>query len=310
MADRYTYVPFIGLFIIIAFGSADLAQVINNKMIRFWILGLLSCVLCLVCVITTSIQLKYWQNSITLLEHTLSVIESDNVAIKTQADALIKNGRLEEAARLLTEKIGSHPVSPLVHGNLGNSFLDARKIDDAIVQYMIALKLNPGLSNARHNLALALAVKGDFDGAIEHYKIYSGPNAGLAELLQKALVVNPDSVVILTRLGYALAQSGRPAQALDYYYKALKLEPNNIFVHGCLVLALADMGKTDEAIEHCRIVLAARPNDVEMHNNLGIFLRAKDKLDEASESFKKAIQIDPNFKPARDNLDALPPKSR
>jgi tetratricopeptide (TPR) repeat protein len=330
MADRYTYVPFIGLFAIIAFGAADLALFISYKILRSCVLCLVSCVLCLVCIIITSNQLKYWQNSMLLFKHALSVIERDNIELNDSADALIKAGRLEEAAHLLTERIESIPTSPSIHANFGNTFLEVGKTDNAIVQYMIALRLNPRFSNARHNLALALAIKGDYDGAIEQYKIYNGPDANVAELyqdlarlltnrgrisdaagqLQKALAVNPDSIVTLTRLGYALAQSGKSDQAVEYYHKALKLDPNNIFVHGCLVLALDAIGKTDEAIEHCRIVLAARPYDVEMHNNLGIFLRNKGKLNEAAESFKKALQIDPNFKPARDNLDALFQKSR
>jgi tetratricopeptide (TPR) repeat protein len=330
MADRYTYVPFIGLFVIIAFGAADLAQFISSKILRSWVLCLVSCVLCLVCIIITSNQLKYWQNSILLFERTLSVIESVNIGLDDSADALIKEGRLEEAAHLLTERIRSIPSSPLIHANLGNTFLEMGKTDNAIVQYMIALKMNPRFSNARHNLALALAVKGDYDEAIEQYKIFYGSDVNVtglyleiasmltdrgrvsdaAELLQKAHAVSPDSIGILTRLGHALAQTEKPGQAVEYYYKALELDPNDIFVHGCLVLALADIGKIDEAIEHCRIVLAARPDDFEMHNNLGIFLRAKGKLDESAESFKKALQINPNFKPARDNLDSLFQKSR
>ncbi|MGD0077922.1 MAG: tetratricopeptide repeat protein [Sedimentisphaerales bacterium] len=327
MADRYTYVPFIGIFIIIAFGAADLSPKIP---FRKFTLPALVAVSLIACIIATSIQLKYWKNSILLFEHTLSVIESDNVAQNDYAGALIKTGRLEEAARLLTGKIESIPNSPEIHNNFGNAFRDVGKIDEAIVQYLIALRLSPRFHDARYNLALALAVKGDYDGAIQQYKNYLGPNANVAELyqdlarlliekgktsdaagqLQKALAVKPDSVEILAGLGYTLAQSGKPAQAVEYYYKALHLDPNNILVHGRLALALGTIGKTDEAIEQCRIVLSADPNDVEMHNNLGILLRARGQLNEAAESFKKALQIDPNFQPARENFNALAQKQQ
>jgi tetratricopeptide (TPR) repeat protein len=328
MADRYTYVPFIGLFVIIAFGSADLAQIISYKPMRYWVLGLASCVLCLVCVIITSIQLKYWQNSILLFDHTLSIIEPDYVAQKASADALIKAGKLEQAADLLTEKIISIPHSPEIHNNFGNAFRDVKKTDEAIVQYLITLRLSPRFLDARYNLALALTVKGSYDQAIEQYKIYLGPDADVvglyldlarlltkeerfsdaAEQLQKALAVEPNSVEILGNLGFALAQANKPEQAVEYYYKALQLDPNDILTHGRLALALSLIGRIDDSIEQCRIVLAAEPNDAEMHSNLGILLRTKGKLDEAAQSFKRALQIDPNLQSARDNLNAISQK--
>jgi tetratricopeptide (TPR) repeat protein len=328
MADRYAYVPLIGLFTIIAFGAADLSQVISYRRLRFLVLCLGSCVLCLACIVITSIQLKYWQNSILLFEHTLSVIESDNDSIMADADDLIRNGRLEEAARLLTEKIKSIPNSPEIHNNFGNAFRDLKKTDEAIVQYLIALRLSPYFSKARYNLAQALIFKGNYDEAVEQYKIYAdrdinnialyqdlarllveeGRFSDAAEQFQKVLVADPNSVEILANLGFALAQAEKNDQAVEYYYQALQIDPNNTLVHGRLALALAAVGKIDESIEHCRIVLAAHPDDVEMHNNLGILLQIKGKLDEAAESFKKALQIDPNFHPARDNLNALSKK--
>jgi tetratricopeptide (TPR) repeat protein len=322
MADRYAYVPLIGLFTIIAFGAADLLKTFPFKKIALTGIAAASII---GCIVITSIQLKYWQNSILLFEHTLSVIESDNDSIKTDADALIKKGRLEEAVFLLTEKIKAIPNSPKIHNNFGNAFRDLKKTDEAIVQYLIALRLSPYFLKARYNLALALIFKGNYDEAVEQYKMYAGRdinNADLyqdlarllieegrfsdaAEQFQKVLVVDPNSVEILANIGFALAQAEKNDQAVEYYYQALQLDPNNTLVHGRLALALAAIGKIDESIEQCRIVLAARPDDAEMHYNLGILLQIKGKLDEAAESFKKALQINPGFQPARDNLDAL-----
>ena len=325
MADRYAYVPLIGLFTIIAFGAADLLKKFPFKKI---VLTGLAAASIIACTVITSNQLKHWQNSVLLFEHTLSVIESDNDSIRADADALIRNGMLEEAARLLTEKIKSIPNSPEIHNNFGNAFRDLEKTDEAIVQYLIALRLNPYFSKARYNFALALIFKGNYDEAVEQYKIYADryiSNADLyqdlarllveegrfsdaAEQFQKVLVVDPNSVEILANLGFALAQAEKNDQAVECYYQALQLDPNNILVHGRLALALAAIGKIDESIEQCRIVLAAHPDDAEMHNNLGILLQIKGKLDEAAESFKKALQIDPGFQPARDNLNAISKK--
>ena len=117
-------------------------------------------------------------------------------------------------------------------------------------------------------------------------------------------IVKPDSAEVLSNFGYALAQSGKPKEAIEYYDRVLAKDPNNVITHGRLALALAAMGSIDEAIEHCRIVLAARPDDAEMHNNLGMLLQRQDKIDEAIECYKKALQIDPKFQNARENLDS------
>jgi tetratricopeptide (TPR) repeat protein len=322
MADRYTYVPLIGLFVIVAFAAADLAPKIPFRKIT---LPALAAVVLTACTIATSIQLKYWENSFLLFEHTLAVIEENTVMQNNLGNILMGMGRPEDAAKLFAGALKSIPSSPEIHNNFGNALRDLNKVDEAIEQYRIALELNPDFKTARRNLALALAVKGDYDGAVEQYKTYLGPDADttllrqeLAGILagqgkisealdqfQKSLADKSEFVEIVSALGYALAQSGKPDQAVQYYNKALQVDPEHIITHGRLALALASLGRIDESIEHCRTVLAAHPDDVEMHNNLGILLRAKGQFKQAEESFKKALQIDPNFQQARDNLNAL-----
>jgi tetratricopeptide (TPR) repeat protein len=325
MADRYTYVPLIGLFVIIAFAVADLMPKIPFGKIAVPALATASLI---ACIIIASIQLKYWQNSISLFEHTLALTENNYNILNNYGNVLIKLGRPQEAIPYLTSAVKFLPDAPDFRNNLGAALKGVGRLNEAIEQYTIALKLDPNYALAHRNLAMAFALKGEYDAAIEQYKIYLGPNANVADLyqdlarllaeegrtgdaagqLQKALAVKPDSVEILAGLGYTLAQSGKPAQAVEYYYKALQLDPNNIIAHGRLALALGAIGKIDDAIVQCRIVLAADPNDAEMHNNLGILLRAGGQLNEAAESFKKALQIDPNFQPARENLNALTQK--
>ncbi|MGA2092580.1 MAG: tetratricopeptide repeat protein [Sedimentisphaerales bacterium] len=327
MADRYAYVPFIGLFVIIAFGAADFLKTVPFKKIALTALASVSLI---ACIALTSIQLKYWQNSISLFERTLALTKNNFNILNNYGTTLVGLKKYKQAVQYLAKAVELCPEAPDFHNNLGASLKGTGRLDEAIEQYKIALKLDPGYGLAHQNLAIALAIKGDYDGAIEQYKIYLGPNANVAELyqdlarllveegktgdaagqLEKALAVNPDSVKILTGLGYALAQSGKPDQAVEYYYKALQLDPNNILVHGRLAMALGAIGKIDDAIVQCRIVLAADPNDAEMHNNLGILLRARGQLNEAAESFRKALQIDPNFQPARENLNALAQKQQ
>jgi tetratricopeptide (TPR) repeat protein len=321
MADRYTYVPLIGIFIIIAFGVTEL---LKEKPFGKIALGVLAGIILSACVVVTSHQLKYWKDSLSLFEHTLNVIEGSYVMQNNYANILKDLGRPKEAAAHLSEALKLLPNSPGIHINYGNALREMGRLDEAIEHYKIAIELNPDFGLAHYDLGLALAAKNDYEGAIEQYRLYAGTAVNVADIrqglgehlakegkaedavsqFQKALIVKPDSAEVLSNFGYALAQSGKPQEAIEYYNKALTIDSNGVIIHGRLALALASAGRIDEAIEQCRIVLVARPNDFEMHTNLGILLQKQGKLDEAIESFKKALQINSTFQKARENLDA------
>lgn len=301
MADRYTYVPLTGIFIIIAFGAADLLKNVPFKRIVLTA----SAATCLFgCTLVTSAQLKYWKNSFVLFEHALDVMEGGHNTPGNYADV---------------------PGSPQIHNNFANELRRMGRTDEAIEHYKFALELDPDFSMARRNLALALAEKGRYDEAVEQLKIYYGSDVNTGQIreelgtilakqgkaedavgqFQKALAEQQDSVKVLRNLAYALTQSGKTSEAVEYYRKALQLDPNDILTHGRLTLALASLGQIDEAIEHCRIVLKVSPDDAEMQNNLGMLLQKKGDFEQAAECYKKALQIDPNFAQARRNLDSI-----
>jgi tetratricopeptide (TPR) repeat protein len=321
MADRYTYVPLIGIFIIIAFGVTEL---LKEKPSRKIVLSVLACVSLSACAVVTSGQLNYWKDSLSLFEHTLNVVKDSFIMENNYANILIDKGRSSEAVVYLSRALKLHPDSPEIHNNYGNALRETGKLDEAIEQFKIAVKLDPDFKLARYDLGLALAAKGDYEDAIQQYRLYAGTAVDLADIRQglatelakegkvdgavnqfrQAMTVKPDSAEVLSNFGFALAQSGKPKEAIEYYDKALAKDPNNIVTHGRLALALASVGRIDKAIEQCRIVLAARPGDFEMYTNLGMLLQNQGKLDEAIESYKKALQINPSFPKARENLDA------
>lgn len=322
MADRYTYVPLTGLFIIVAFGTEEL---LKNIPLRKIILTALASGVLVVFAAVTSMQLKYWRNSYLLFDHALTVIENNAIMQNNYANILSELGHPQEAARHLSEALKYIPNSPIIHNNYANALIDMGRADEAIEHYKFALELDPNFALARYNLGVALAAGGRYDEAIEQYKIYLGPDVnitdihqGLATMLaregkvadavgqfQKALAAKPDSVEVLSNLGYAMAQSGDPKKAIEYYNNALQIDPDHIITHGRLALALASVGRIDEAIEQCRIVLEARPDDAEMFTNLGILLQLKGNIDGAADAYKKALKIDPSSQKARENLNAL-----
>ncbi|MGA2172869.1 MAG: tetratricopeptide repeat protein [Sedimentisphaerales bacterium] len=288
MADRYTYVPLTGLFIIIAFGAAEV-----TRKIPFGKFIVTACAIVVLfgCAMTASAQMKHWKDSFTLFDHTLAVTENNYVMLNNYANVVSEQGRPAEAVKYFVEAMRLLPNSADIHNNYANTLKDLGRVDEAVEEYRIALKLNPSSAMPHYNLAVELAGKGDYNEAIEQYKI--------------AVNLKPDFVEAYCNIGCVLSLKGQPAQAIEYFEKGLRIEPNDILAHGQLAMALANTGRIEEAIEHCRIVLAARPNDVEMHTNLGILLERQGKIDEAIEHYRKALQIDPNHQKARDNLNAL-----
>jgi protein O-mannosyl-transferase len=322
MADRYTYIPLIGVFVIIAFGAAQLLQRISSRKI---ILGVLAGVCLAACAVVTSQQVKYWKDSFALFTHALDVTEGNYAMYNNYGILLSRHGRREEGAAQLFKALQLVPNSVDMLYNYGTILREMGETDQAIEQFKIALKIKPDDKLSHYGLGLALAAKGDYEEAIKQYQIYAEFGTDMADIRQKLAVelarsgkvddavnqfqrvmtVNPDSAEVLSNFGYALAQSGKPEEAIKYYEQVLVKDPNNVITHGRLALALAGIGKIDEAIEQCRIVLAARPDDFEMYTNLGILLQRQGKLDEAIECYRKALQIDPNFQKARDYLNEL-----
>lgn len=287
MADRYTYVPLIGIFIIIAFGVTEL---LKEKPFRKIVLCVMAGVSLSACTVVTSHQLKYWKDSLSLFEHTLDIANDNYIMQNNYANILMDKGRSAEAVAHFSEAVKLRPDSLEIRNGYGDALRKMGKLDEAIAQYKIAIEFDPNFILTRYNLGLALAAKGDYEGAIEQYRLY--------------LDTAPDSMEVLSSFGFALAQSGKPKDAIGYYDKVLAKDPNDVITHGRLALVLASVGRIDEAIEQCLIVLAVRPDDFEMYNNLGMLLRNQGKLDEAIESYEKALQINPDFQKAREGLDA------
>jgi tetratricopeptide (TPR) repeat protein len=287
MADRYTYLPLIGLFIMIAWGLHDLSA--NRKFLKM-IFCALALVVLTALAICTRLQLSHWQNDKTLFERAINVTSNNFVMHNNYANVLKKAGQVEEAIEHFYKALRLRPDSPEVHNNLGNALRNVDKTDEAIKHYEKALELRPNFAEANYNLAATLAEQGKTDEAIVKF--------------QKALELRPDNFDTLSNLGFALARKGRLNEAIEYYKRALALKPEDIIAHGRLGLALAGINKIDEAIEQFRIVLKSSPDDVEMHCNLGILLERQDKTAEAIKAYQRALQVNPNYTRARNLLKA------
>jgi tetratricopeptide (TPR) repeat protein len=286
-ADRYTYLPFIGLFIMIAWGISDLLAKWRYRKFALWPVALAALLALSIC---TRLQLRHWKNNKQLFEHALAVTGDNFVMSNNYANVLKETGQPEKAIQHFQEALRLRPNSPEVLNNLGNALGLLDKNDDAIKYYTRALELRPNFAQVHYNLAVLLAKQGRTDEAITSYR--------------QALRYGPQDVDTLSNLGFVLARKGEFGEAIEYYKKALELEPGSIITHGRLGLALANVGKIDEALEQFRIVLKASPDDIEMHCNLGILLERKGNTDEAIKAYRRALQINPDYTKAQQLLKA------
>ena len=279
-ADRYTYVPLTGLFIIIAWG---LPELFGKWRYRKVVLGVLAGVVLAAAIGATSVQLRYWKNSIALFGHTLDVTKSNWLMHSNYAGVLREAEQVEKAIEHFNKALKIKPNSAEVHTNLGNALSDDRigKIEDAIKHYKKAISLEPDFSEAHYNFAVALAKKRQFDEAISEYR--------------EAWRLDRWNLDALSNLAYLLDEKkGQVDEAIKLYKQVIALEPGNIIAHGRLGLALAKVNRIDEAIEEFEIVLKARPNDAEMCRNVGILLERQNKIDDAITYYQRALEIKPD----------------
>jgi len=276
-ADRYTYVPLTGLFIIAAWG---LPALLGRWRYRKVVLAVLACVVLAAAIGATSVQVRYWKNSITLFGHTLDVTKGNWLMHSNYAGVLRAAGEREKAIEHFNRALKLKPDSAEVHSNLGNALSELGRVDDAIKHYRKAISLEPDFSEGHYNLAVALAKLGETDEAIAEYR--------------EAFRLDRWNLDALNNLAYLLAQQGETEEAIRLYKKAIALEQGNIIAHGRLGLALAKVGRIDEAIREFRIVLKARPDDVEMNCNVGILLERQNKIGDAIKHYRRALEIKPD----------------
>jgi len=296
-ADRYMYIPMVGLLVMVVWGAGDLLAKWRYRRV----LSVLSAVVIIsAAMVGALLQLRHWQDSTALFSHTLNVTRNNFVIHNNYANLLRDSGKVDEAIEHYLSCLQLKSDSPEVHNNLGTALAAKGRIDEAIVHYEKAIELvgnqksgrdlPPVLAQAHYNLADALRIQKRFQEALEHYT--------------EALKLKPNDLDTLRSFGLTLAELKRFDEAIKCYRRILELEPDNIVARGLLGLALAGQGKVDEALEEFRIVLSRHPDDVEMYCNVGILLEQQGRTDEAIKQYRRALQINPAYDKARHLLDA------
>ncbi|MGH8093323.1 MAG: tetratricopeptide repeat protein [Chthoniobacterales bacterium] len=284
-ADRYTYLPQIGIYLILSWGGADLAAGCPRR--RLILSGAATLIISALMVLAWR-QVGYWSSPVYLWRHTLAVTTNNDVAERGLGAALIKLGLVDEAIAHDRAALRIRPGDANGLTNLAGALFEKGELPEAIQYFREVARLRPNDSEIRCNLGKALFRTGALDESVSEFR--------------EALRLRPGDSDTACSLGNALLEKGDAGAAIPYFRRALGLSPNNLAAHYNLAIALRRNGQLDAAIAEFRQTLRLDPRKVDTHNNLAIALLKKGLTNEAFAEWQTALQIQPGNAEMHDNL--------
>ncbi|HEY4046404.1 MAG TPA: tetratricopeptide repeat protein [Acidobacteriaceae bacterium] len=293
-ADRYMYIPMVGLLIMLVWGAAEILERWRGKVLAVP----LASAACLACATLTWFQVGYWRNSETLSRHALEITSDNSVAnhnlgnylmasperlseaipyletaVRIDPDsvpahtdlgsALAKTGRLSEAIEQFQAAIRLAPDAPIPHNNLGSALTQAGRAPEAIAEFQTALRLDPDYDEARRNMAAAQA-----GGSTETHAsrgialLKAGDSSGAIAELETAVRIDPNDADAQNNLGVALSSfPEHQRESIAHFEAAVRLRPDFADVQYNLGVALSGIpGRLPDALRHLEEAERLRPD--------------------------------------------------
>ena len=291
-ADRYMYVPMIGLSIMLAWGAADVAA--------RWprtkpVLALAAAVSCAACLALAWRETAYWRNSETLFQRAIEVTQNNSLAENNLGMHLMTVGRNPDAISHFEAALQINPNYADAHNNLGFVLSQIpERIPDAVKQYEAALRLKPDSAEAHNGLGAALVRRGDCPAAIPHF--------------EAALQLKPDQADAIYNLGTCQMAVKNYGAAVPYFEAAIRAQPGFAEAHFSLAGCLSRIpGRVPDAIKEYEATLQLRPNEGLArlaHAKLGMLLADQGRAQEAIQHLEavQRIQPDPSIAKILDRL--------
>jgi protein O-mannosyl-transferase len=288
MADRYTYVPSIGLFIVVAWGLPEISAI---RPYRNTLLPPAAGLALFLCAVTARAQTQYWSNTQVLWDHALEVTSNNYVAQNNLGGFLKEIGKPADALPHYQEAVRLKPDYADAHNNMGTVLAALGKPEQAIESYNEALRLDPELAAGHQNLGIAMENLGRLDEARAH--------------LSEAIRLKPDFANAHNGLASLFFRQGKIDEAIAEYSEAVRLRPDFSDAHSNLGAALLRKDRIDEAVGHFSAALRINPNLPDAHYNLGVVYSVQGKVAEAVREFSEVLRINPSRSDAAQMLDQL-----
>ena len=301
-ADRYTYLPSVGLFMAVVWGFGEWVSERSCRLPRpkdptglelsaparlggasGSAVGGLAVVVAAGLLVGTTLQLRYWKDTRTLFEHASQVTRDNPLALSLLGSLLAKEGKLDQAINYYRKALQIEPRFPEAQFCLANALDQQGQLDEAIELYQKALWFKPSQTQSHIFLGAAFAKQRKYEEAATHYRA--------------ALALNPESAIAHNNLARLLHTQGRLDEAIVHYSAALKLDPSLAQAHNNLGVLFLQKGRVAEGTAQFREALRLKPEDLESQLNLAQALAEQEQWAEAAEFFGRTVTsatADPN----------------
>ncbi|HUI08144.1 MAG TPA: tetratricopeptide repeat protein [Verrucomicrobiae bacterium] len=287
-ADRYTYIPLVGLFVMLCWAVPWRAWERRISRVSVCVIAMPALV---VYAVLCRVQVGYWRDTETLFRHAISVVPDNWQAYNNLGGCLEEAGRIDEAMGLYERALRIRPDYAEAYENLGIALCKLGRVPEGIRCYEQALRLEPDYVEAHQNLGIALSRVGRIQDAIGHYK--------------EALRLKPDLAEAHYCLGDILLREGRVPEAVAQFEEAVRLNPDYVDAHNNLGGALLRLGRVPEAITQLEEALRLKPDLAEAHYNLAVAFEQSGRVEDAIEQYEQVLRISPNVTEARERLSRL-----
>jgi Flp pilus assembly protein TadD len=275
MADRYTYLPIVGLFIAIAWGAHHLLGTWRNGLPLRAMAALTTVVLCA----ATWRQLGFWDDHDKLFHHTIEVTPDNAIAQATLAEGLRHEGRFDDALPHAEEAARINPYSAKHWNNLAMLHMDMGRLEQARDELLQSTKVEPAYALGWSNLGQVELDLGQLDAAIQAF--------------QEAIRLAPEDGKAWNRMGQVQLRLGDAQGAIAAFRQAVRLQPDYAAAWTNLAILSQGTGLLAEAGEAFAAVTRLQPENPIPWRNLGVFLAKNGQPAEAARAFQRALQLKP-----------------
>jgi tetratricopeptide (TPR) repeat protein len=277
-ADRYTYLPLVGLSIMLAWGMPALLQKWRYRKAVFITLSVLS-FFCLS--IVTWVQVGYWQNSITLYNHTLNVTDHNSIIYYNRGASYKNLGNQKQEINDYDKAIEINPNYAEVYNNRGVSYANLGNYKQALIDFNRAIEINPHFAEAYNNRGASYKNLGDQKREINDY--------------DKAIEINPNFADAFYNRGVAYAALGNYRWAIIDYNRAIVINANYAKAYNNRGVSYANLGNYKQAIIDFGRAIEINPHFAEAYNNRAAAYHFLGNYKQAIIDYNRAIEIDPNY---------------
>jgi len=320
-ADRYTYIPSIGIFIMVIWGGAEIVRLHPGWR---WVGAVVSGIVLVASCALTWRQTGYWKNDVTLFGRSLAVVRDNYILRTNYGVALAEQGDLDAAMRELEAAVRMEPDSSRTLDSLGTVMANKGKLQEALQWHLKAIEANPESATANYNAGVTLIKLGRPGEALPYLgqasqlkadwsELYmqlgialarTGDDTGAIARLRQSIELKPALRKARAELAEAYVRQGRWDEAIEQYRASLELESDYDCLNN-LGSALVQAGRPEEAEVFYMRAIAARPDVASAYCNLAVVLARLGRTSEAVEYLKEAVKTEPNNTLALKYLDML-----